>query len=227
MLMDLFYDTLPPHLHAHRRRVHFHAFMLDVFRRVHAIKHGLSDPSTDQGSSTHTQRKQKAHDPMEGRSDNRVVGVERLKGGGLFAGLMGTDGKSSGRGQVMDEEDAIYEAARELAVEGRILCFDEVSADHVSSPPPPSPNPSPSSFGMVAWDTAFGYGNRLTTALDYLASHPVFLVSSDGYCDSYDLASTLGTNDGLRCRLYHDLQVSSFSHYSDLFEIPKCQKKEN
>jgi predicted ATPase len=27
----------------------------------------------------------------------------------------------------MDEEDAIYEAARELAEEGRILCFDEVS----------------------------------------------------------------------------------------------------
>lgn len=100
MLMDLFYDTLPPHLHAHRRRVHFHAFMLDVFRRVHAIKHG-NDTSS----------------PLAGRSDERAVGVERLTGGGLFSRATSSSG--------MNEEDAIYEAAREMASEGRILCFDE------------------------------------------------------------------------------------------------------
>lgn len=102
MLMDLFYDTLPPHLHAHRRRVHFHAFMLDVFRRVHAIKHAS----------------EAAAGPLAGRSDERAVGVERLTSGGLFA-------RASSSSSAMDEEDAIYEAAREMASEGRILCFDE------------------------------------------------------------------------------------------------------
>lgn len=37
MLMDLFYDTLPPRIEK-KRRVHFHAFMLDVHKRVHALK---------------------------------------------------------------------------------------------------------------------------------------------------------------------------------------------
>ena len=37
MLMDLFYETLPPHIKK-KRRVHFHAFMLDVHKRVHAFK---------------------------------------------------------------------------------------------------------------------------------------------------------------------------------------------
>lgn len=124
MLMDLFYDTLPPHLHRHRRRVHFHAFMVDVFRRVHAIKHGLPREGAGQGQS---QRKVKEWNPMEGKSDERAVGVERLTGGGLFEGF----GKW-GKGKGMDEEDAIYEAARELAEEGRILCFDEVSSRGLS-----------------------------------------------------------------------------------------------
>lgn len=59
---------------------------------------------------------------MVGKSDERPVGVERLTGGGLFEGL--TERWAGRKG--MDEEDAIYEAARELAEEGRILCFDEV-----------------------------------------------------------------------------------------------------
>ncbi|CDO73775.1 hypothetical protein BN946_scf185015.g103 [Trametes cinnabarina] len=37
MLMDLFYNTLPPHIQR-KRRVHFHAFMIDVHKRVHAMK---------------------------------------------------------------------------------------------------------------------------------------------------------------------------------------------
>ncbi|KAF8165583.1 AFG1-like ATPase-domain-containing protein [Crassisporium funariophilum] len=37
MLMDLFYQTLPPSL-KRKRRVHFHAFMIDVHKRVHAAK---------------------------------------------------------------------------------------------------------------------------------------------------------------------------------------------
>ncbi|KAL4076214.1 AFG1-like ATPase-domain-containing protein [Scleroderma citrinum] len=37
MLMDLFYHSLPPTI-ARKRRVHFHAFMIDVHKRVHAAK---------------------------------------------------------------------------------------------------------------------------------------------------------------------------------------------
>jgi peroxisome-assembly ATPase len=37
MLMDLFYQTLPASL-TRKRRVHFHAFMIDVHKRVHAAK---------------------------------------------------------------------------------------------------------------------------------------------------------------------------------------------
>ncbi|KAJ7752827.1 AFG1-like ATPase-domain-containing protein [Mycena maculata] len=37
MLMDLFYSTLPPDI-KRKRRVHFHAFMIDVHKRIHAVK---------------------------------------------------------------------------------------------------------------------------------------------------------------------------------------------
>ncbi|KXN92308.1 Lactation elevated protein 1 [Leucoagaricus sp. SymC.cos] len=40
MLMDLFYHTLPPNINR-RRRVHFHAFMVDVHKRLHAAKIAL------------------------------------------------------------------------------------------------------------------------------------------------------------------------------------------
>lgn len=41
MLMDLFFDTLPEHIH-HKTRIHFHNFMQDVHRELHKmkIKHG-------------------------------------------------------------------------------------------------------------------------------------------------------------------------------------------
>ena len=37
MLMDLFYNTLPSSI-TRKRRVHFHAFMVDVHKRMHAAK---------------------------------------------------------------------------------------------------------------------------------------------------------------------------------------------
>ncbi|KIY49474.1 AFG1-like ATPase, partial [Fistulina hepatica ATCC 64428] len=37
MLMDLFYSTLPRSIDR-KRRVHFHAFMVDVHKRIHAVK---------------------------------------------------------------------------------------------------------------------------------------------------------------------------------------------
>ncbi|KAG8899925.1 hypothetical protein FRB99_006353 [Tulasnella sp. 403] len=39
MLMDLFYDTLPPNSEKlGKRRVHFHAFMIDVHKRMHKLR---------------------------------------------------------------------------------------------------------------------------------------------------------------------------------------------
>ncbi|KAI0776227.1 AFG1-like ATPase [Trametes elegans] len=46
MLMDLFYNTLPPHI-TRKRRVHFHAFMIDVHKRVHAMKAKLGSRGGD------------------------------------------------------------------------------------------------------------------------------------------------------------------------------------
>ncbi|TFK94199.1 AFG1-like ATPase [Polyporus arcularius HHB13444] len=46
MLMDLFYNTLPPHI-TKKRRVHFHAFMIDVHKRVHAMKAKLGHSGGD------------------------------------------------------------------------------------------------------------------------------------------------------------------------------------
>lgn len=47
MMMDLFFSTLPSHVHR-KRRVHFHAFMIDVHKRLHAYKtahpHDGDDP---------------------------------------------------------------------------------------------------------------------------------------------------------------------------------------
>jgi protein AFG1 len=40
MLMDLFYHTLPHNI-KRKRRVHFHAFMVDVHKRLHAAKLAL------------------------------------------------------------------------------------------------------------------------------------------------------------------------------------------
>ena len=37
MLMDMFYDTLPPNITS-KTRIHFHNFMQDVHKRLHVMK---------------------------------------------------------------------------------------------------------------------------------------------------------------------------------------------
>ncbi|KAA1473449.1 AFG1-like ATPase [Dentipellis sp. KUC8613] len=46
MLMDVFYRTLPPNI-TKKRRVHFHAFMIDVHKRVHQMKIRLGHEGGD------------------------------------------------------------------------------------------------------------------------------------------------------------------------------------
>ncbi|KZS98078.1 AFG1-like ATPase [Sistotremastrum niveocremeum HHB9708] len=50
MLMDLFYDTLPPKIKK-KRRVHFHAFMIDVHKRLHELR---SSSGRDHADPVHT-----------------------------------------------------------------------------------------------------------------------------------------------------------------------------
>lgn len=42
MLMDLFYETLPPNIKS-KTRIHFHNFMQDVHKRLHALKEKYGD----------------------------------------------------------------------------------------------------------------------------------------------------------------------------------------
>ncbi|EIM87914.1 AFG1-like ATPase [Stereum hirsutum FP-91666 SS1] len=53
MLMDLFYRTLPPNI-THKRRVHFHAFMIDVHKRLHQLKSRSHPHSHTPSLSTHS-----------------------------------------------------------------------------------------------------------------------------------------------------------------------------
>lgn len=119
--------------------------MLDVFRRVHAIKHGLPtalQPGLHEGKEGASNlkeeiksfvplakeriRKQREEGPMQGRSDERAIGVEALSGMNLFnLNKLFSSSSKKKNGTVVAEEDAIYEAAREMVEEGRILCFDE------------------------------------------------------------------------------------------------------
>jgi protein AFG1 len=46
MLMDIFYQTLPSSI-TRKRRVHFHAFMVDVHKRVHAAKVAMGHKGGD------------------------------------------------------------------------------------------------------------------------------------------------------------------------------------
>lgn len=44
MLMDLFYEQLPSNI-THKRRIHFHQFMIDAHKRMHAFKALTHRPS--------------------------------------------------------------------------------------------------------------------------------------------------------------------------------------
>lgn len=126
-LMDLFYANLPAKWNGNKRRVHFHAFMMDVHLRGHRMK-----------------------SEMEG-----------------------------------DERDWIVHAARELAGEARILCFDE--------------------FQVGRW-----IRRRVTVEGETGVDHTSCLL---GYRHSrcYDFTATYGILDGLRSCGSHDLQVGLIS----------------
>ncbi|CAO1634425.1 unnamed protein product [Parajaminaea phylloscopi] len=106
MLMDLFYDTLPENI-TRKRRIHFHQFMIDAHKRMHAFK-----------TLTH-------------RPSGIVVGASsHIMGGGSSSSSANAGG--SALGPSGDEVDPIPTVAMEFAQEATVLCFDEFQVTDIA-----------------------------------------------------------------------------------------------
>lgn len=115
MLMDLFYDTLPPNI-THKRRIHFHQFMIDAHKRMHAFK-----------KLTH-------------RPSGIVVGASSAVMSGLahtvasVAPSVGDSAKDrlAAAHSSLEEVDPIPHVALEFAKEATVLCFDEFQVTDIA-----------------------------------------------------------------------------------------------
>jgi protein AFG1 len=96
MLMDLFYESLPQSMA--KRRIHFHQFMIDAHKRMHAFKLLTHKPSGM---------------VMSAATAATAVVAKKVAGEAAAAPLLG------------EEVDPIPTVARELAQEYEVLCFDE------------------------------------------------------------------------------------------------------
>lgn len=101
MLMDLFYEQLPDNI-THKRRIHFHQFMIDAHKRMHTFK-----------ALTH-------------RPSGIVVGASSAIMSGLSAA-----GSEASRASG-DEVDPIPHVAMEFAQEATVLCFDEFQVTDIA-----------------------------------------------------------------------------------------------
>ena len=101
MLMDLFYDTLPSNV-TQKRRVHFHQFMIDAHKRMHAFKAERHTPS----------------------------GMVMSARTAAFAVASAASTKMSE--QLQEEADPIPHVARQFAQEASVLCFDEFQVTDIA-----------------------------------------------------------------------------------------------
>lgn len=106
MLMDLFYDTLPPNI-THKRRVHFHQFMIDAHKRMHAFKSLTHRPSGMVMSA----------------ASAAVAAAAKVS---ATSKRPGSDNSST------EEVDPIPHVAREFAEEATVLCFDEFQVTDIA-----------------------------------------------------------------------------------------------
>lgn len=114
MLMDLFYDTLPAHI-KHKRRVHFHQFMIDAHKRMHAFKTLTHRPSgIVVGASSRV---------MSGAAEKFGKSRDSDSQGGVFSAA--THKAAVAQAASTDEVDPIPPVAMEFAAEATVLCFDE------------------------------------------------------------------------------------------------------
>ncbi|WFD37583.1 peroxisome-assembly ATPase [Malassezia japonica] len=98
MLMDLFYNTLPPNI-TRKRRVHFHQFMIDVHKRSHAYKSKYHRSSGIVGQANAPQARS-----LPGVPPKPPSAADAHEGG---------------------EIDPIEPVVREIAQQTEVLCFDE------------------------------------------------------------------------------------------------------
>lgn len=103
MLMDLFFDSLPPNI-TKKRRIHFHQFMIDAHKRMHSFK-----------SLTH-----------------RPSGIVMSAASAAVAAAAGSSSKHSKNDSQMEETDPIPHVAREFAEEASVLCFDEFQVTDIA-----------------------------------------------------------------------------------------------
>lgn len=99
MLMDLFYQTLPPNV-TRKRRVHFHQFMIDVHKRSHYYKSKYHRASG-------------------------IVGQAVLSHASAAAAAAASPAQAEESQHEGGEIDPIEPVAREIAQETQVLCFDE------------------------------------------------------------------------------------------------------
>lgn len=100
--MDLFYDTLPANV-TKKRRVHFHQFMIDAHKRMHAFKSISHVPS----------------------------GIVMSAASAAVAAAKGTS-RSKANEVVNEEVDPIPHVARQFALEASVLCFDEFQVTDIA-----------------------------------------------------------------------------------------------
>lgn len=112
MLMDLFFDTLPPNI-THRRRIHFHQFMIDAHKRMHAFKTLTHKPSGI----------------VVGASSHVMSGAANILSGGPAGGAKERAAAAAAAG---DDVDPIPPVAMEFAQEATVLCFDEFQVTDIA-----------------------------------------------------------------------------------------------
>jgi protein AFG1 len=100
-VMDLFYECVPRTIS--KRRVHFHDFMLDVHKRLHALKQRSAEGN---------------HTPI-------VSGMSTLERARLIRGGSAADQQQHGR-------ELMHTIAQELLAESRLICFDEFQVTDVA-----------------------------------------------------------------------------------------------
>ncbi|PWN26101.1 hypothetical protein BDZ90DRAFT_58781 [Jaminaea rosea] len=112
MLMDLFFDTLPDNI-THKRRIHFHQFMIDAHKRMHAFKTLTHKPSGI----------------VVGASSRVMSGAANAISGGPAGGAKERAAAAAAAGE---DVDPIPPVAMEFAQEATVLCFDEFQVTDIA-----------------------------------------------------------------------------------------------
>ena len=122
MVMDMFFDCAPEELP--KRRVHFHAFMLEVHQRVH------DEALRRSGAAVADQNVVKG---VEGAAARGLGGVTPEQAGAAMSFYHErTKIKNEESKREDTAEDDVITVARQIAAESRLLCFDEIQVTDIA-----------------------------------------------------------------------------------------------